>query len=76
MIRRHAALDTKCWEKNLRSSGDWVAWTLVATAGPFVYVPNFTALEYRELSSESARRSAPPTTISFLPWILSIPMRA
>lgn len=49
VIRRDAILASNCWNSALICAEDWVAWTMLATCGDFVYVPRFKALEYREL---------------------------
>jgi glycosyltransferase involved in cell wall biosynthesis len=47
LVRKEAVLATQCWNSHLRFEEDWAAWTLLATEGHFLYVPNFVALEYR-----------------------------
>ncbi len=52
LVRKSAVLQTGCWDlKELKCAEDWAAWTLLATAGPFVFVPFLTALAYRETAS-------------------------
>lgn len=51
VIRRDIVLKAHCWLPELYCAEDWVAWTLLATYGEFVYVQDFKALEYRELES-------------------------
>ena len=37
------------WNTTLKSNEDWALWVLVAAQTKFLYIPDFIALEYREL---------------------------
>lgn len=50
VVRKDAALATDCWREVFPMSEDWAAWVLLSTAGAFVYLPGFVALEYRVVS--------------------------
>ena len=71
LVKRDAVLTSRAWEKNLRCGGDWVAWTLLATIGPFLHVPNFVAMEYRELRT-GISQTVSTTFENFLPSIDAI----
>lgn len=47
LVRKDAAVATDCWRETFQISEDWAAWVLLSTAGEFVHVPDFIALEYR-----------------------------
>lgn len=47
VVRKDAAVATDCWREVFQVSEDWAAWVLLSTAGEFVHVPGFVALEYR-----------------------------
>lgn len=56
LCRRAFVLEAGCWDQpRLPCAEDWVAWVLLATRGPFVFLPYLTALGYRELRTGLSR---------------------
>jgi glycosyltransferase involved in cell wall biosynthesis len=54
VVRKDAVIATECWRESFEVSEDWAAWVLLSTAGRFVRVPGFVALEYRVVPGGSS----------------------